>query len=105
MDTGAALTIALLAVLLGQVWAAQVRLEGQLRWQSALLLLSAMVLPAAILLFGDTHEGFGLAAGFLAVMFASASGLGALLWLYRIEKIERTRAEPTPPTPPADTHG
>ena len=96
MDMGAALTIALLAALLGQVWAAQVRLESHLRWLSAALLLNAMALPAAMLLFGDSHEGLSMAAGFAAILVASASGMGALLWLYRIEKLgQAKKAEPT----------
>ena len=89
MDIGAALTIALLAALLGQVWAAQVRLERQLRWLSAALLLNAMTLPAAMLLFGDSNQVFGMAAGFAAILVASASGMGALIWLYRIEKLSQ----------------
>ena len=94
MDIGAALTIALLAALLGQSWAARVRLARHLHWQSAALLLSAMTLPGAMLLFGDSHEPLGMAAGFLAILAASASGLGALIWLYRIEKLG-TPAAPT----------
>lgn len=92
MDIGAALTIALLAALLGQAWAAQVRLERQLGWLSAALLLNAMTLPAAMLLFGDSREALGLVAGFCAVLAASASGMGALIWLYRIEKLSHGRA-------------
>ena len=92
MDIGAALTIALLAALLGQVWAAQVRLERQLRWLSAALLLNAMTLPAAMLLFGDSNQVFGMAAGFAAILVASASGMGALIWLYRIEKLSQSNA-------------
>lgn len=92
MDIGAALTIALLAALLGQVWAAQVRLARQLCWLSAVLLLNAMTLPAAMLLFGDSHTALGMAAGFGAILVASASGMGALIWLYRIEKLGRSNA-------------
>ncbi|OYY75243.1 MAG: hypothetical protein B7Y40_02195 [Gammaproteobacteria bacterium 28-57-27] len=92
MDIGAALTIALLAALLGQVWAAQVRLARQLRWLSAVLLLNAMTLPAAMLLFGDSHTALGMAAGFGAILVASASGMGALIWLYRIEKLGQSKA-------------
>jgi len=101
MDIGAALTIALLAALLGQVWAAQVRLERQLRWLSAALLLNAMTLPAAMLLFGDSNTVFGMAAGFVAILVASASGMGALIWLYRIEKLSQSHdghADDHPPT-------
>ncbi|HES76950.1 MAG TPA: hypothetical protein ENO09_08120 [bacterium] len=102
MDMGAALTIALLAALLGQVWATQVRLERQLRWLSAALLLNAMTLPAAMLLFGDSHEGLSILAGFAAILVASASGMGALLWLYRIEKLGQARksTSPNPSEPP-----
>jgi len=92
VDIGAALTIALLAALLGQVWAAQVRLERQLRWLSAALLLNAMTLPAAMLLFGDSNQVFGMVAGFIAILVASASGMGALIWLYRIEKLSQRHA-------------
>ncbi|MDD2892919.1 MAG: hypothetical protein PHF20_03225 [Halothiobacillaceae bacterium] len=92
MDIGAALTIALLAALLGQVWAAQVRLAHQLCWLSAVLLLNAMTLPAAMLLFGDSHTALGMAAGFGAILVASASGMGALIWLYRIEKLGQSKA-------------
>ena len=99
MDIGAALTIALLAVLLGQVWAAQVRIEHQLRWQSAVLLLSSMSLPAAMLLFGDSNSVLSQTAGFMAILLASASGLGALIWLYRIEKLERSARSPTQDEP------
>jgi hypothetical protein len=116
---GAALTIALLAALLGQVWAAQVRLESQLRWLSAALLLNAMTLPAAMLLFGDSDSALGLFAGFAAILAASASGMGALIWLYRIEKLGKpiqrettsakakaNLAEPPPePNPLPSTHG
>lgn len=119
MDIGAALTIALLAALLGQVWATQVRLESQLRWLSAALLLNAMTLPAAMLLFGDSDTALGMFAGFAAILAASASGMGALIWLYRIEKLgkpthhETTAAnlkanpdEPTPESSPLpSTHG
>ena len=111
MDIGAALTIALLAALLGQVWAAQVRLESQLRWLSAALLLNAMTLPAAMLVFGDSAQVFGMAAGFVAILVASASGMGALIWLYRIEKLSRSNAanaveaSSTTATTPAKTHG
>jgi hypothetical protein len=115
VDIGAALTIALLAALLGQVWAAQVRLERQLHWLSAALLLNAMTLPAAMLLFGDSNTVFGMAAGFAAILVASASGMGALIWLYRIEKLSQTNAvsalEVTPANAPsaatnaAKTHG
>lgn len=111
MDIGAALTIALLAALLGQVWAAQVRLESQLRWLSAALLLNAMTLPAAMLVFGDSTQVFGMAAGFVAILVASASGMGALIWLYRIEKLSRSNAasaveaSSTTATTPAKTHG
>ena len=104
MDIGAALTIALLAALLGQVWAARVRLERQLRWLSAALLLNAMTLPAAMLLFGDSHEGLGMLAGFVAILVASASGMGALLWLYRIEKLGQA-SKPAPPNPSEPPHG
>ena len=104
MAMDAALTIALLAALLGQVWAAQVRLERHLRWLSAALLLNAMTLPAAMLLFGDSHESISLAAGFAAIIVASASGMGALLWLYRIEKLGQ--AKKTKPSTPRETpHG
>ncbi len=115
MDIGAALTIALLAALLGQVWAAQVRLESQLRWLSAALLLNAMTLPAAMLLFGDSNTVFGMTAGFVATLVASASGMGALIWLYRIEKLGQPHAvsaaeitltnTPTEPTHTAEPHG
>jgi len=115
LDIGAALTIALLAALLGQVWAAQVSLEGQLRWLSAALLLNAMTLPAAMLLFGDSNQIFGMAAGFAAILVASASGMGALIWLYRIEKLGQSKTmnasevtsakTPTPATNAAKTHG
>ncbi len=103
MDIGAALTIALVAALLGQVWAAQVRLESQLRWLSAALLLNAMTLPAAMLLFGDSNTVFGLAAGFIAILVASASGMGALIWLYRIEKLGQTNIVNTINATPAST--
>jgi len=115
VDIGAALTIALLAALLGQVWAAQVRLERQLHWLSAALLLNAMTLPAAMLLFGDSNQVFGMVAGFIAILVASASGMGALIWLYRIEKLGQSKTmnavETTPANPPttatntAKTHG
>ena len=111
MDIGAALTIALLAALLGQAWAAQVRLESQLLWLSAALLLNAMTLPAAMLVFGDSAQVFGMAAGFVAILVASASGMGALIWLYRIEKLSRSNAanaveaSSTTATTPAKTHG
>jgi hypothetical protein len=115
MDIGAALTITLLAALLGQVWAVQVRLERQLHWLSAALLLNAMTLSAAMLLFGDSNQVFGMAAGFAAMLVASASGMGALIWLYRIEKlgqskpmnaVEATPANPsTAATNSANTHG
>jgi len=107
VDIGAALTIALLAALLGQVWAAQVRLERQLRWLSAALLLNVMTLPAAMLLFGDSNTVFGMAAGFVAILVASASGMGALIWLYRIEKLSQPNAmsvvEATPANTPTET--
>ncbi|MEW5838697.1 MAG: hypothetical protein AB1717_07690 [Pseudomonadota bacterium] len=97
MDIGAALTIALLAALLGQLWAAQAPLARQLRWQSAVLLLNAMTLPAAMLLLGDSRDGLGMAAGFAAILAASASGLGALIWLYRIEKLGKPSTERSTP--------
>ena len=103
MDIGAALTIALLAALLGQVWAAQVRLERQLRWLSAALLLNAMTLPAAMLLFGDSHTVLGMFAGFTAILVASASGMGALIWLYRIEKLSQSNATGALEVAPANT--
>jgi len=111
LDIGAALTITLLAALIGQVWAVQVRLERQLRWLSAALLLNAMTLPAAMLLFGDSNQIFGMAAGFAAILMASASGMGALIWLYRIEKLGQSKtmnaveATPSAATNAAKTHG
>jgi hypothetical protein len=56
-----------------------------------------------------------MAAGFAAILVASASGMGALIWLYRIEKLSQTNAvsalEVTPANAPsaatnaAKTHG
>lgn len=95
MDIGAALTIALLAALLGQAWALHIRLAAHARWLVAALMLNAMSLPAAILLLGDARTGLGLAAGFGAVLSASAAGLGALIWLRRMERLRVREGIPT----------
>lgn len=94
MDLGSALTLALLAALLAQAWARAIRLGAQPGWLVAALMLNAMSLPAAILLLGDAREGFGLIAGFGAVLAASAAGLGALLWLYRMERLQSQEDRP-----------
>ncbi|MDM7322915.1 MAG: hypothetical protein P3W87_006545 [Gammaproteobacteria bacterium] len=95
MDLGAALTIALLAALLSQAWALRIRLGAQVHWLVAALMLNAMSLPAAILLLGDAREGLGLLAGFGAVLTSSAAGLGALIWLYRMERLQKMEERPT----------
>lgn len=92
MDIGAALTIALLAALLGQAWALRIRLAAQARWLVAALMLNAMSLPAAILLLGDAREGLSLVAGFGAVLASSAASLGALVWLRRMENLHQRKA-------------
>ncbi|MGK0674125.1 MAG: hypothetical protein ABWU16_05635 [Halothiobacillaceae bacterium] len=93
---GAALTIALLAALLGQAWARRIRLEAQAGWLVAALMLNAMsLLPAAILLLGDAREGLSLLAGFGAVLASSAAGLGALIWLRRMERLRVRERFPT----------
>lgn len=88
MDIGAALTIALLAALLGQSWAMRIRLGAQSNWLVAALMLNAMSLPAAMLLLGDAREGLGVLAGFGAVLTASAAAIGSLIWLRRMEKLQ-----------------
>lgn len=93
MDIGAALTIALLAALLGQAWALRIRLAAHARWLVAALMLNAMSLPAAMLLLGDASTGLGLLAGFIAVLAASAAAMGALIWLRRIEKLQASVGE------------
>ncbi|MEW6445621.1 MAG: hypothetical protein ACOZAQ_00420 [Pseudomonadota bacterium] len=94
MDIGAALTIALLAVLLGQAWALRVRLGEQARWLVAALMLNAMTLPAAMLLLGDASSGLGVLAGFLAVLTSSGAAIGALIWLHRMDRLG-ARAAPS----------
>lgn len=96
MDIGAALTIVLLAALLGQSWAMRIRLGAQANWLVAALMLNAMSLPAAILLLGDARAGLGVLTGFGAVLTASAAAIGSLIWLRRMEKLqspERTSAD------------
>jgi len=95
LDTGAALTIALLATLLGQAWALRIRLGAQAGWLVAALMLNAMSLPAAILLLGDAREELSLLAGFGAVLSASAAGLGALIWLRRMERLQVKEGSPS----------
>lgn len=91
MDIGAALTIALLAALLGQAWAMRIHLGAQSGWLVAALMLNAMSLPAAILLLGDAREGLSLAAGFGAVLASSAAAVGALIWLRRMENLQQRK--------------
>ncbi|MEW6766096.1 MAG: hypothetical protein AB1344_09970 [Pseudomonadota bacterium] len=88
MDIGAALTIALLAALLGQAWSLRVRFGAHVNWLVAALMLNAMSLPAAMLLLGDASTGLGLLAGFVAVLVASAAAIGALIWLRRMENLQ-----------------
>ncbi len=78
----------MLAALLGHSWALRIRLGDQAGWLVAALMLNAMSLPAAILLLGDAREGLSQLAGFGAVLTASAAGLGALIWLRRIERLK-----------------
>lgn len=118
MDIGAALTIVLLAALLGQAWAMRIRLGAagnipvsrptgnakhpnaascgvfQANWLVAALMLNAMSLPAAMLLLGDAREGLGVLAGFGAVLVASAAAIGSLIWLRRMERLQATERLP-----------
>jgi len=94
LEIGAALTITLLAALLGQAWAMRVRLGAQANWLVAALMLNAMSLPAAILLLGDAREGLGVLAGFGAVLTASAAAFGSLIWLRRMERLQAKAKAP-----------